>query len=91
MLFRQGDPGDLVYVVESGSVELYHELFGGGEEHLDVLGPERYFGELAPLLQLPRSASARAVGETVVVGHTLHSFRQTHPTSLRFGLDVRPR
>jgi putative ABC transport system ATP-binding protein len=79
VLFRQGDAGDLVYVVESGGVEVYHELFGGGEEPLDVLGPGRYFGELAPLLRLPRSASARAVGETVVVGYTLHSFRQAYP------------
>jgi putative ABC transport system ATP-binding protein len=79
VLFRQGDAGDLVYVVESGGVEVYHELFGGGEEPLDVLGPGRYFGELAPLLRLPRSASARAVGDTVVIGHTLHSFRQAYP------------
>jgi putative ABC transport system ATP-binding protein len=79
VLFRQGDAGDLVYVVESGAIEVYHELFGGGEEHIDVLGPGRYFGELAPVLRLPRSASARAVGQTVVVGHSLHSFRQAYP------------
>jgi putative ABC transport system ATP-binding protein len=79
LLFRQGDPGDLVYVVESGTIELFHELFGGGEEHIDVLGPGRYFGELAPVLRLPRSASARAVTDTVVVGHTLRSFRQAYP------------
>jgi putative ABC transport system ATP-binding protein len=76
VLFRQGDPGDLVYVVESGAVEVYHELYGGGEEHLTRLGPGQYFGELAPLLRLPRSASVRAVDDTVVIGHTLQAFRQ---------------
>jgi putative ABC transport system ATP-binding protein len=79
VLFRQGDPGDLVYVVESGGVEIYHEMFDGGEEPLDVMGPGRYFGELAPLLRLPRSASARAAEDTVVIGYTLHAFRQAHP------------
>jgi putative ABC transport system ATP-binding protein len=81
VLFRQGDPGDLVYVVKSGAVETYRELSDGGEESLDVLGPDRYFGELAPLLRLPRSASARAVGDTVVTGYTLRRFRRDHPSS----------
>jgi putative ABC transport system ATP-binding protein len=79
VLFRQGDRGELVYVVESGSVEVYRELADGGEEGIDLLGPERYFGELAPLLLLPRSASARAVGATVVIGYPLDRFRRQHP------------
>jgi putative ABC transport system ATP-binding protein len=82
VLFRQGDPGDLVYVVETGAVEVFHELYGGGEEHLAVLGPGKYFGELAPLLRLPRSASIRAVEDTVVVGMTLQAFRQGRHLSL---------
>jgi putative ABC transport system ATP-binding protein len=69
-----------VYVVKSGSIRLYRELSGGAEERLEVLGPDRYFGELAPLLRLPRSASAQAVGPTVVTSYTLRRFRRTHPT-----------
>jgi putative ABC transport system ATP-binding protein len=79
VLFHQGDPGDYVYVVESGAVEIYHELFGGGEEHIDVLGRGRYFGELALVLSLPRSASVRATEDAVVVGYGLHAFRQAYP------------
>jgi putative ABC transport system ATP-binding protein len=79
VLFRQGDPGHLVYVVESGAVEVYRELFGGGEERIDVMGSGRYFGELAPLLRLPRSASVRAVEASVVVGYPLHAFRRAYP------------
>ena len=81
VLFRQGDPGDLVYVVESGGVEIYQEMFDGSEHHIDVLKPGRYFGELAPLLRLPRSASARAHGETVLTSYTLRRFRQAFPSS----------
>ena len=79
LLFRQGDRGELVYVVQSGSVRIYRELADGGEEELDLLRPGRYFGELAPLLLLPRSASARAVGETELIGYPLHHFRLLHP------------
>ncbi|KAA1426009.1 ABC transporter ATP-binding protein [Nocardioides antri] len=80
VLFRQGDPGDLVYVVKSGYVEIYRELSDGREEQVDVMGPGRYFGELAPLLRLPRSASVRAAGDAVVTGYTLRRFRRDHPS-----------
>ncbi|HSV39265.1 MAG TPA: ATP-binding cassette domain-containing protein [Nocardioidaceae bacterium] len=81
VLFRQGDPGELVYVVKSGGVAIYQELFDGGERHIDVLKEGRYFGELAPLLRLPRSASARAAGDTVVTAYTLRRFRNAFPGS----------
>ena len=55
VLFRQGDRGDLVYVVEHGSVALYRELDGGGEELLRLASPGEYFGELGPTLNLPRA------------------------------------
>jgi hypothetical protein len=89
VLFRQGAPGDLVYVVKSGSVEIYRELSDGGEEQVDVLGPDRYFGELAPLLRLPRSASVRAAGDTVVTGYTLRRFRRDHPARDQGGATAR--
>jgi putative ABC transport system ATP-binding protein len=79
VLFRQGDRGDLVYVVESGSVEIYRELADGDEEHVALIGPGKYFGELGPMLLLPRSASARAVGATELTGYPLHQFRLMHP------------
>ena len=62
------------------AIRLYRELTGGAEEPLEVLGPERYFGELAPLLRLPRSASAAAFGATTVTSYTLRRFRRSHPT-----------
>ena len=79
LVFRQGDRGDLVYVVQAGSVEIYRELADGGEEHVNLLGPGKYFGELGPLLLLPRSASARAVAETELIAYPLQRFRQLHP------------
>ncbi len=79
LVFRQGDRGELVYVVQTGSIEIYRELADGGEESVNVLGPGKYFGELGPLLLLPRSASARAAGETELIGYPLHRFRLLHP------------
>jgi putative ABC transport system ATP-binding protein len=74
-LFRQGEPGDRVYTVESGTIEIVRELADGGEELLNVLGPGNYFGELSTMLGTPRSATARARGETALCGYSLSDFR----------------
>ena len=79
-LFDQGDPSDLVYVVESGQVELFRNRADGTEERLTVAGPGNYFGELGPMLNLPRSASARALTDTVVTGYGTRLFRTLHPS-----------
>jgi putative ABC transport system ATP-binding protein len=75
VLFRQGDPSDLVYVVVSGSVEIYHERADGTEEPLTVVGEGKYFGELGPMLNLPRSASARAASDALLLGYGVAQFR----------------
>jgi CRP/FNR family transcriptional regulator, cyclic AMP receptor protein len=54
-LFEQGDPGNVMYVVESGEVELSY-----GDTSLRV-GPETSFGEMALIDKRPRSATAKAV------------------------------
>jgi putative ABC transport system ATP-binding protein len=74
-LFRQGDPSDLVYVVQSGEIEILRERADGGEERVTVINPGGYFGELGPMLNLPRSASARARQPTVLTGHSVQQFR----------------
>lgn len=76
VLFRQGDPGDLVYEVESGTVVIVRALAGGGEEILQVVEPGRYFGELAPLFGFPRAGTARAGSAgAVVTGYSVRDFR----------------
>jgi putative ABC transport system ATP-binding protein len=81
-LFRQGDPSDLVYVVQSGEIEIVREMEDGTEEHVTVIGPGGYFGELGPMLNLPRSASARALSPTVLTGCSVQQFRAMLPGRL---------
>ena len=75
-LFRQGDASDLVYVVQSGEIEILRVRADGAELRLAVIGEGDYFGELGPMLNLPRSASARAMRTTVLTGCSVQQFRK---------------
>jgi putative ABC transport system ATP-binding protein len=75
VLFRQGERGDLVWVVDRGEIEIVRTRDDGSEEKLAVVEEGRYFGELAPMFGLQRSATARALGSATVTGYGLRDFR----------------
>ena len=52
VIFRAGDPGDVMYLVKSGWVDI---SLGG--EILDSVGPGGIFGEMALIGDEPRSAT----------------------------------
>jgi len=65
-IFREGDPGDGLYVVKSGLVEISGQLNQDQRQVLSQVTPGHIFGEMAIIEQLPRSACATAVQPTVV-------------------------
>jgi len=81
LVFNQGDRGDLVYVVEEGEIEIFRIRSDSSEEFLAVIGPGNYFGELGPMLNLPRSASARCRSVARLTGYPLRAFRRQFPVS----------
>jgi len=81
VLFTQGDRGDLVYVVEDGEVEIFRTRADGTEEFVSMIAVGNYFGELGPMLNLPRSASARAHTASRLTSYPLRAFRQQFPVA----------
>jgi len=76
ILFKQGSPSDFIYVVDEGEIELQREGVDYLPHTIRVVGPGNYFGELGPLLGLPRSASARARTAAIVTGHSPRDFKR---------------
>jgi CRP-like cAMP-binding protein len=61
IIFTQGDPGDALYFIESGQVELVSSNPRSGEDGISRLGPGDFFGETALLTGKSRSVTARAL------------------------------
>jgi putative ABC transport system ATP-binding protein len=76
VLFEQGDRGALVYVVDEGEIEIVRLRGDRSEELLARIPPGAYFGELAPMFGIRRSATARAALPTRVAGLTVSEFRR---------------
>ena len=58
-LFREGDPGDALFIVGSGAVDVMIALEDGGEHVLRKLQAGTVLGEMALYTGAPRSASVR--------------------------------
>ncbi|MER3451993.1 MAG: Crp/Fnr family transcriptional regulator [Thermus sp.] len=85
VIFKEGDLGQALYLVEEGLVRLYRTHLGGQERTLGFLAPGEGFGEMSLLDEAPRSASAEMLEE----GRLLLLFREEYQSLLgrlpRFG------
>lgn len=59
VVFRQGDKGDAMYMVQSGTIEIVRSTTHQEEVVLATVEPGGLFGELALFFDEPRAASAR--------------------------------
>lgn len=66
VIFRKGDLGDSMFVIQEGMVEVVEEL-DGEEVCLAVKGPGEVIGEMAIFEHQARSATVRAFGQTRIL------------------------
>jgi uncharacterized membrane protein len=68
-VFSKGDKGSSMYLVQSGAVQIYLPSVGDGAPRVALrdLRTGEYFGELAIFDDKPRSASVRALVDTVLL------------------------
>jgi cGMP-dependent protein kinase len=70
VIIRQGDVGHRFYIVRSGHVEVVRD-----GSSLAQLGPGEAFGEIALLLDIPRTATVTALGATELLSLDAEAFR----------------
>jgi CRP/FNR family cyclic AMP-dependent transcriptional regulator len=81
VLFHQGDPGDSLFIVNSGAVKIVLPSEEGDEAILTTVRPGSFFGELALLDDAPRSATAVAMEATETFVLRREAFRELIDTS----------
>jgi CRP-like cAMP-binding protein len=67
IVFREGDPGNIVYIVKKGNIKIYKSGYLG-EIGISLMGAGEIYGEMSIVDGYPRSASARAVTDVQLVG-----------------------
>lgn len=75
VLFREGDSGEVMFVIQSGAVRISKSV-GGHDKVLAMLGPGEFLGEMAILNGKPRTATATVVEPTrclVIEARTLEA------------------
>jgi CRP/FNR family transcriptional regulator, cyclic AMP receptor protein len=76
IIFHEGDPGQMLYIVGSGQVRIYVNGLDGSETSVIVFGrPGELFGELAVIDGLPRSATAVSLDQTILYTINREQFR----------------
>jgi CRP-like cAMP-binding protein len=81
VLFEEGQPGDYMYVVQTGEVEI-RRVVGETERVLAILSPGEFLGEMAILNGRPRSATAvvRTPARLLVIeGKTFEAMLRARP------------
>ncbi|MBP2475279.1 CRP-like cAMP-binding protein [Crossiella equi] len=63
VIFAEGEPGDRLYILQSGKVKLGRKSPDGRENLLAIMGPSDMFGEMSIFDPGPRTSTATTVTE----------------------------
>ncbi len=66
VLFREGEEGDNMYIIQSGRVQITRRV-GGQDAVLAVLPAGEFFGEMSIINNRPRSATAMVLEDSVLL------------------------
>jgi CRP/FNR family cyclic AMP-dependent transcriptional regulator len=73
-VFKEGDPGNRLFIIAKGEVRVSRQVPGSGEEALAVLKPGACFGEMSVFDRSERSTDALANTECTLLTITRSDF-----------------
>lgn len=86
-VFKQGDTGDKFYIIQEGSIHL--ERFENSLRTLDlILKPGNFFGEMALVKNIPRTATAETVSDSLLFSLDKETFCNVIGNSLFVGKEL---
>ena len=88
VIIREGEIGDLFYVITEGHAEILIHDADGAELLLHEVGPGDFFGELSMLTNEPRAARVRAVDQVSTLALERDDFFEFLRTHAHAAIDV---
>jgi CRP/FNR family cyclic AMP-dependent transcriptional regulator len=87
VLFREGDPGRDMYVVQQGKVQVRKRV-GNSEEVLAELSAGEFFGEMALLIGQDRSATVEVIEDSKLLVVSPETFASLLKSDIEIGLKM---
>jgi CRP-like cAMP-binding protein len=86
-IFKEGDEGDRMYIIQSGTVRISKAI--DGKQHvLADLGKGDFFGEMAIVSQIQRTATASAVDEVQLLAFDRQGFQAMIEKNAKIAMNV---
>ena len=87
VICREGDPGEEMFVVRSGSIVISKLVTGRVEQVLARIGPGDFFGEMSLFDRSPRSATVQADSDAALLALDREALRRMTELSPRAAAD----
>jgi CRP-like cAMP-binding protein len=91
-VFIENMPGESLFLVKQGTIRISRMFGEGDEKTLVVLGPEDFFGEMAVIDGLPRSATARVAEDAELISLKKPDFeklcREEAPLAIKLLINI---
>jgi len=86
-IFHEGESGDHMYIIQTGSVRI-SKTIDGREHELAVLEKGEFFGEMAIVSRILRTATATAVNETQILAFDRQGFMGMIEKNAKIALNI---
>ncbi|MBN1307054.1 MAG: cyclic nucleotide-binding domain-containing protein [Chitinispirillaceae bacterium] len=88
VVFNEGEPGAGLYIIKKGEISIRKKIAGGNDLQLAVIPERSFFGELALLDEMPRSASAIVVTPAILYGFSKPDLEHLLERNQRLGIKI---
>jgi CRP/FNR family transcriptional regulator, cyclic AMP receptor protein len=87
ILFQEGDPGREMFILQKGKVQVRKKV-GAGEKILAELGEGEFFGEMALLMGMNRSATVEVIEDSKILVINPETFESLLKSNLDIALKM---
>jgi len=87
IIFQEGEEGDQMFIIQDGSVKVSRNI-GGKEQILAILHKGDFFGEMAIVTRVKRSATVTALGSVKLLAFNREGFLNMINKNARIALNM---